>query len=61
MRGVKADADAFWLANVGNDESEMLEPMTDARTLSSCGLKRDLRFHVRNFAKNLVDRVDDFL
>jgi len=30
MRGVKANADAFWLVHIGKDESEMLEPMTDA-------------------------------
>ena len=30
MCGVKADTNAFWLAHIGDDESEMLEPMTDA-------------------------------
>src|SRR5438552_10973820 len=61
MRGVKTDTNAFWLAHIGNDESEMLEPMTDARTLSSRGLEGDLRSPLRNFAKHLVDRIDYFL
>src|ERR1700746_3995667 len=61
MRCIEANADAFWLAHIRSDECEMLEPMTDARTLSRCGFEGDLRSHARNFAKHLVDRIDYFL
>src|ERR1051326_1876013 len=61
MRGVEANTDALRLAHSGNDEGEMLESMTDARTLPGRGLKRDLRSHVGNSAKHLVDGIDNFL
>src|SRR5690242_513252 len=61
MRGIEANAEAFWLAYIRNDECEMLEPMTDARTLSRCGFEGDFRSHVRNVAKHLVNRIDYFL
>src|SRR6516225_8978889 len=61
MRGVEAHTQSLRFPHIGHDESEMLEPITEARTLSGCGLEGDLRFHVRDLAKHFVDRSDNFL
>src|SRR5262249_15650494 len=47
--GIEAHAQPLWLAHVCNDVREMLESMTDARTLTGCNLKRDFRPHFWNF------------
>ena len=55
MRGVEAHAQPVRLAHVRNDVREMLEPMTDARTLAGCNLERDFRFHFWTLPKHLLD------
>ena len=61
MRGVEAYAQSLRLAHVRDDVREMLESMTDARTLAGCNLQRDFRFHFWNLPKHLVDRMNDLL
>src|SRR5262245_20404462 len=55
MRGVEAYAQSFRLAHVRNDMRDMLETMTDARTLASCNLQSNFRFHFWNYPKYFVD------
>jgi len=55
VRGIEAHTQSLRLASVRDYVREMLESMTDARTLAGRNLKRDFRFNFWNLPKHLVD------
>src|SRR6266571_3921261 len=60
VRGIETNTEPLRLAHVFDEVSDLLEPVTETRTLPSRCLQRDPRFHLWNFAKHAVDRSDNF-
>src|SRR5690348_567583 len=55
MRGVDANAQALWLADVINDKTDVFEPMAKTGTLSGGRFQRDARFYLGQSPKHLVN------